>query len=113
MPDIGIKTDTTSGPNSDGILGKTPAEVKTFEIAFDSDDFGSGETISSVDDITITRQDGEAADLVDDSSSASGQAVQVTFSGGTLDKSYDVVLTVSTSAGQTLQGHVRLKINPP
>jgi len=113
MPDIGIKTDVTSGPNSDGILAKTPSEVVIKQVEFAGDDLADGETISSVDDVTITRGDGEAiggSDLALDSSSASGTKVQLTLSGGVLGEGYVILITVTTSESQTLQGKVRMTV---
>jgi hypothetical protein len=110
--DEGIRTDTTSGPNSDGIHQKTPDEVLIKQIDF-SGLMESGEAISAVNSVTITRDDGEtpgASDLTEDSHAFADQAVQVTLSAGVLGVGYYILANVDTDAGQTLDGRVRMVV---
>lgn len=116
MPDIGIKTDKTSGPNSDGIIPKTVDEVVTKNFEFAGDDLATGEELASVSSVTITRDDGAAVvpgtDLTEDSNAISGTKAQVTFSKGVLDIGYKIVVKVVTDAAtpQTLEGAGRMVI---
>lgn len=115
MPDIGIRTDTTSGPNSDGILSKTPDEVVIKTVEF-SGLLDTGETVSAVASTTVTRQDGTAidgSDLTVDSSAASGTKAQLTLSAGRVDIDYNIVVRVTTSNSQTLEGKVRMIVRDP
>jgi hypothetical protein len=116
MPDIGIKTDDSSGPNSDGIIPKTELEVVTKDFDFAGDDLATGEAIASVDSVTITRDDEAAVvpgtDLTVDSTAFSGAVAQVTFSEGVIDIGYKVVVQITTDAtpAQTLEGAGRMVI---
>jgi hypothetical protein len=114
VPDVGIKTDKTSGPHADGILSKTPAEVVIKNVDFAGTDLATGEELLTIESVAIARDDGEAVvpgtDLTLDGSAISGTKAQLTLSKGVLGVGYQVLVTVTTDNGQTLQGLVRMTI---
>lgn len=113
MPDIGIRTDETSGPNGDGILQKTPTEELIKTISFVASDFASGETIDTIGAITVTRDDGEAVgagDLVVSDEQASGIEIQAKFTEGFLGVAYNIQGSVLTTEGQVKEFKVRMSI---
>jgi hypothetical protein len=79
---------------------KQPTEVLTFGLDFgEGGQLASGETIDSLSG-TVTID--PAAELVNDSSAASGEELQLTFSAGNAGTTYTVTGLALTSAGQKL-----------
>ena len=90
------------------VLLKTVYDVLRWQMDFAAD-LSDGETIASIDTITISPGGGNPH-LVLDSSAFSGSLVQMVFSKGVLDTAYEVVVRVVTSAGQKIEACATAKV---
>lgn len=88
------------------VIYKAPDEVIIRDVDFDNDDLATGETLSSVDSAVVTPAD----ELTVDSSAVSGRLAQLTLSAGTADTLYTILVTVTTSESQELQGRVKVRV---
>lgn len=91
---------------------KLQGETKTYTFTFT---LAVGETIStqSVAASTFSGTDTSPASIVSGSATASGAVVSQKITGGTVGVLYDLLCTITTSAGQTLQQSAYLAVVPP
>lgn len=93
------------------ILTKTPTEIVLRDVDFtEGDDLGTGETITGMPAFTIVPGGGDPH-LEKESHVFSGGKVQLKLRKGVVNTRYTIDLTVTTSAGQTLQACVRLDVS--
>jgi hypothetical protein len=93
------------------IFEKTAGEVIIKNFEFDGPDLDSDETISSIDSSSVTPT--TTPPLAIDSTSlpgSPGTVVQATLSGGLDFNTYEVLVRVSTSTGQTLDAIGRVRV---
>ena len=83
-------------------LGKTPNETVKKDMDFGNPDLASGETVDTVSSVTITPVTVPA--LTNGGTAISSPKVQITLSGGLAGNTYKIVIKVTTSLGQTLEG---------
>lgn len=91
------------------LLGETVTETFDF-----TSRLAAGETISSasVSATTYSGTDASPSLIVNGSASISGQTVTQSITGGVLGVTYDLVCTIATSLGQTLQLSAYLAVVP-
>lgn len=87
------------------VLTKQPAESLLFDMDF-SDDMLAGDTIASIDSITIT----PSGTLTKSGEVASGQIAQAMFHDGADGVRYKVRFQVTTTLGETLEGDGELLV---
>ena len=88
------------------VLAKTPAEVVIKDFEFSGGDLATGETLTAIASVTIT----PAAELTSSNHVVSGTRAQVTLSGGNDGIDYDVLVKVTTSLAQTLEGCGKMQV---
>ena len=78
-------------------------EVKVFTFDY-TDKLNTGDTVSSIDSITITNQNqvSGSTDIVKDSQAKNDTSVQGTFSGGTVNEFYKITCSANTANGEKL-----------
>lgn len=93
------------------IRTKQPAEVRLFDMDFRAV-LRDGGSIASVSSATAANQGNVigSAELTVGSTSYSGTKAQVWLSGGTDLEDYQVTITVTTAAGETLEGDGMLQV---
>ena len=91
-------------------LEKQPGETRTYTMDF-SNLMASDETIDSINTVTSELRGGGTSDLTLVNSAISGQTVLTTISGGTDRCRYRIMITITTSTSQVLQGDGILKVS--
>ena len=92
------------------IILKAPAETKICEMDFTADIVAAGTTITGITSVTITPGTQATPDLFETATAQSGKIAQVTLSEGLVDVDYEVVLLITTSDAQVLQGRGIMRV---